>query len=242
MGSYSVVCAPEQAVVTPAHTAAVVLAGCGAMDGAEITESASLLIALSQLGFQVCVFAPDRPAAHTVNHLTRVVAGAPRLMLEEAARIARGKIAPLSDLSSQDFDVLAFAGGFGVAKNLCNYAVAGADATLQPDVRRVLVDFQKNKKVLAALCIAPVLLALLAREQSLSGVQLTLGDGRARDAVQAIEQWGVTHVACTVRQACVDHEHRMVTAPAYMDDGATPADILASAQALVSGIAQILSR
>lgn len=241
MASYSVVCSPEQAVTTPAYTAAVVLAGCGAMDGAEITESTSLLIALSQLGFQVRVFAPDRPTAHTVNHLTREVSEAPRQILDEAARIARGKIAPISELRAQEFDVLAFAGGFGVAKNLCNYAFAGVDATLQLDVRRVLLDFHQSKKVLAALCISPVLLALLARELSLTGVRLTLGDGRARDAVQAVERWGVTHVSCAVRQACVDHTHRMVTAPAYMDDGATPADIFASAQALVSGIVQILS-
>jgi enhancing lycopene biosynthesis protein 2 len=242
MRSHSVVCAPEQAVTTPAYTAAVVLAGCGAMDGAEITEAVSLLVQLSQFGFQVRVFAPDRPHVHTINHLTRTVSGSPRQILEEAARIARGKISPLEELHADDFDVVAFAGGFGVAKNLCNFAFAGSDATLQPDVRRVLVDAQKSGKVLAALCIAPVLLALLAREISLKGVRLTLGNGGAREAVQAVEQWGATHVACSVRQACVDPTNRMVTAPAYMDDMATPADIFASAQALVSGIVQLLNR
>jgi len=39
-------------------------------------------------------------------------------VLEESARIARGNIKPLSQLTAGQFDAIVFPGGFGAAKNL----------------------------------------------------------------------------------------------------------------------------
>jgi len=44
--------------------------------------------------------------------------GVIRNVLVESARIARGNIKPLSQLSSSQFDAVVFPGGFGAAKNL----------------------------------------------------------------------------------------------------------------------------
>lgn len=41
-----------------------------------------------------------------------------RNVLVESARIARGKISPLSQLKASGFDAVVFPGGFGAAKNL----------------------------------------------------------------------------------------------------------------------------
>ena len=41
-----------------------------------------------------------------------------RNVLVESARIARGNIKPLDQLSAGQFDALVFPGGFGAAKNL----------------------------------------------------------------------------------------------------------------------------
>ena len=41
-----------------------------------------------------------------------------RNVLVESARIARGKISPLTELSSSAHDAIVFPGGFGAAKNL----------------------------------------------------------------------------------------------------------------------------
>lgn len=220
---------------------AVVLAGCGAKDGSEITEAVSLLIALAQKGFSYECFAPDRPFHHVVDHLTgQENAKESRNQLHEAARIARGRVSPISKLSVLAFDAVILAGGFGAAKNLCNYAFAGADARLETDVKTSLLPFLQQKKPLGALCIAPVILGLLCREAQVSGARLTLGDGSATSAVQAIESWGAQHVPTHRSEACVDEHFRLVSAPAYMFDDATPADVFGSAVALVSGIQTLL--
>ena len=41
-----------------------------------------------------------------------------RNVLRESARIARGKISPLTDLNISSHDAVVFPGGFGAAKNL----------------------------------------------------------------------------------------------------------------------------
>jgi enhancing lycopene biosynthesis protein 2 len=161
-------------------------------------------------------------------------------MLVEAARIARGKVEALEELRAKDFDALVFSGGFGVAKNLCNFAFVGSDASLKEDVKAVLQDFLNSKKPIGALCIAPILLALIARENGLKGATVTLGDGSAASAVQAVKAWGLEHTPCTVRQAVIDKKHRFVSSPAYMFESATAADVFASACALVKGIKQLL--
>ena len=223
------------------YRVALVLAGCGARDGREITEAVSAMIALSQAGFSVSFFAPERDTFHVINHNTGMeVLGTCRSMLDEAARIARGQVQALSALNVSDFDVLAFSGGFGVAKNLCDFAFRGVDATLALDVRKVLFAFLEARKVICAMCIAPVLLGLATREKSLKNVQITLGNGSAKETIDAAKNWGCDVVLCGSGEACVDHLNKLVSVPAYMIDDASPADIYACARAMVDGVLSIL--
>jgi enhancing lycopene biosynthesis protein 2 len=229
------------ASVQPKQKVAFVLAGCGARDGSEITEAVTAMVAFSQARFAVTFFAPARDTFHVVNHSKGdEVVGARRSMLDEANRIARGKVRPLSDLNVSEFDILAFSGGFGVAKNLCDFAFKGSNAHLAEDVRDVIFSFIDSQKVLCAMCIAPVLLGLAARDKGLSGARITLGTGSATDAVAAAQSWGCDVVPCASGEACVDSKNRFVTVPAYMVDDASPADIYACAQAMVRGVQRLV--
>lgn len=64
-----------------------------------------------------------------------------RNVLEESARIARGDVKPLTELKAADFDALYIPGGFGAAKNLCDFGVKGAEMTVESDVEGVLKEF-----------------------------------------------------------------------------------------------------
>ena len=85
---------------------AVVLSGCGHKDGAEITESVSTLIALSEAGADVEVFAPDI-SFQVANPLGHGHTPEKRNVMTEAARISRGMIRPLSELKAADLHVVA---------------------------------------------------------------------------------------------------------------------------------------
>ncbi|MCB1708702.1 MAG: isoprenoid biosynthesis glyoxalase ElbB [Halioglobus sp.] len=190
---------------------AVVLAGCGVYDGAEVNEAVLTLLSLEQQGASYQCFAPDIEQMHVINHLTgEPVPGETRNVLVEAARIARGNIQDLAQLEVAQFDGLLVPGGFGAAKNLCNFAVAGADMTVQPDFLRIARAFHQAGKPIGLICIAPVMAAAICGQ----GSQCTIGNDA--DTAAAIEAMGGKHLACPVSEARVDTERKLVTTPAYM--------------------------
>lgn len=65
------------------------------------------------------------------------------------------------------------AGGFGVAKNLCSWAVQGKDCCVNEQVKAVLQAFHAEKKPIGLCCISPVLAAKV-----FPGCEVTVGDDK----------------------------------------------------------------
>ncbi len=211
---------------------AVVLSGCGFLDGSEIQEAVSVLIHLGRHGAVVTCFAPDT-TFDAVNHLTKASADQKRSVLAESARIARGNIRPLAELSAAKFDAIVFPGGFGAAKNLSTFALAGADCTVLPDVERVVNEFHAARKPVGMCCIAPVIGArVLGSKAGGKGVTITLG--QPGGASKAVEAMGATHVAKQVTQSLADEANGVFTTPAYMDDDAKPHEIYDGIGAMIA--------
>jgi enhancing lycopene biosynthesis protein 2 len=189
----------------------VVLSGCGVRDGSEIHEAVLTLLAIDRNGAEAVCMAPDIEVPE-VNHLAMQETGAKRNVLVESARIARGNIRNIRDVKAAELDAVIFPGGFGAAKNLCDFAAKGADATIQPDVARLVRDMAKAKKPIGAICIAPALIAaILGKEYAPS---LTIGNDAGTAA--AINQTGSKHVECPVTEFVVDRENKVISTPAYM--------------------------
>lgn len=195
---------------------AVVLSGCGVFDGSEIHEAVSVLVHLSRLGARAACFAPDVESAE-VDHLTQRATGQKRNVLRESARIARGEIKALRELKAEAFDAVVFPGGFGAAKNLCDFAEKGAACSVHPEVTRVVESFHREGKPIALCCIAPVIAAkVLGRASGGMGCAVTVG--RDKGVGDAIRAMGSTSVEHDVTAAHVDEENNIITTPAYMCD------------------------
>jgi enhancing lycopene biosynthesis protein 2 len=193
---------------------AVILAGCGVFDGAEIHEAVLTLLALDRANVAVDCLAPDCQTLHVINHFTGDVASAEkRNVLVEAARISRGQIQALENALVSDYDAVIIVGGFGAAKNLCDFAVKGADCTVQPIVAEFIWSAAEKRIPLGFMCIAPVIAAKVLGNQ-LKGLRLTIGTDTA--TAKAIEKMGARHVPCVVTDCVIDKEHRVVSTPAYM--------------------------
>jgi enhancing lycopene biosynthesis protein 2 len=212
---------------------AVVLSGCGFLDGSEIHEAVLTLLALDRAGAEVHCFAPDIAQAGVTDHATKAAAGPARNVLVEAARISRGKIADVARARAADFDALALPGGYGAAKNLSNFASAGAQATVEPHVAQLLRDAFRAKKPIGAWCIAPATLAAALKDEK-RGIALTIGNDAG--TAKALAAMGARHVDCPVDGICVDEENRIVTTPAYMYD----ARIAEVAQGIDKAVAALL--
>ncbi|BDU72638.1 isoprenoid biosynthesis glyoxalase ElbB [Mesoterricola silvestris] len=205
---------------------AVLLAGCGHVDGAEIREAVFTLLALDQHGARVQCFAPDAPQAEVVDHRGGQRTGAARNILEEASRIARaGKCLDLAKADPASFDALLLPGGAGVAKNFCTFAREGAAGTVRPDVLKFVSAFFEAGKPVGAICIAPALVAMVLSSLGRKGT-LTLGSGEG--VAGAMAQLGIAHRAVpSAREIVVDEALNLVTTPAYMYDDARISDVWA---------------
>jgi len=140
-------------------TVGVILAGSGVYDGAEIHEAVLTMLALDKRGVNMVIAAPNVNQYHVVNHLNGQEMNETRNVLIEAARIARGNIKDIKDVNPSELDAVILPGGFGVARNLCDFAFKGEDCTVNPDVLDFLTEIVKEKKPLGAVCIAPVLVS-----------------------------------------------------------------------------------
>jgi enhancing lycopene biosynthesis protein 2 len=190
----------------------VVLSGCGVFDGAEVHESVLTLLALDRRGATAVICAPDAPQMHVVDHRSgQVEAGASRNVLVESARIARGAIRDVAEVKAEELDGLVLPGGFGAAKNLCDFAVKGASCDVHPEVARLVREVHAQGKPVGAVCIAP---ALVAKVLGAERPKLTIGTDEA--TARGLEAMGATHVACEVTEMAVDRERKLVSTPAYM--------------------------
>ena len=192
----------------------VLLSGSGVNDGSEIHESVITMLALDRAGAETLLMAPNIDQMHVINHYTGQEMDEFRNVLVESARIARGNIKDMAEVSGGDLDALIIPGGFGVAKNLSDYAMSGAECSINPDVYRLISEMIILKKPIGAICIAPTMMAKILAEQNQSA---TMTIGKDETTAKDIEAMGSTHKECPVEEIVIDEENNIVTTPAYMD-------------------------
>ncbi len=219
---------------------AVVLSGCGHLDGSEIRESLFTLLSLDQYlqdSARVQIFAPDMAQHDVVNHLDQQQSSKAesRSVLVESARLARGSIERLDRAEFNQLDGLILPGGFGAAKNLSSFARDGAKAKVEPQLKAMIESLYERKKPIAAICIAPAILALVLGKH---GIQLSIGDDANTAAV--LEELGAKHQNKAVDEICLDKNHRIVTTPAYMYGEAALRDVHRGIANLVEAFVELL--
>jgi enhancing lycopene biosynthesis protein 2 len=192
----------------------VILSGCGFLDGSEIHESVLTLLAIDKAGAQACCLAPNIRQHHVINHLTgKEEASESRNVLVESARICRGAITDLSKFDTLELDALILPGGYGAAKNLCNYAFNTASYEVVPEVAAAVQSIYNAGKPLGFICIAPVIAAKVLGEKH---IELTIGNDK--ECAGHLETRGATHLNCPAWDAIVSKRGKIVSTPSYMLD------------------------
>ena len=189
----------------------VVLSGCGVNDGSEIHESVITMLELDRAGAEMVLMAPNIDQLHVINHATGEEMDDSRNVLIESARISRGNIEDIAGVTSENLDALIFPGGFGVAKNLSDYAMAGMECSINPDVLRLSREVHNDGKPIGVICIAPAIMAKILAGDT----ELTIGFDE--QTASDIDAMGAKHILCPVDEIVVDKEKKVVSTPAYME-------------------------
>lgn len=212
---------------------AVVLSGSGVYDGSEIHEAVLTLLAIDNAGAEYSIFAPNNNQYHVINHLNGEESRETRNVLVESARIARGNISDLSEYNSDKFDALIFPGGFGVAKNLSDYAFKGSEMQIDPLIEKIITEMHNAHKPIGALCIAPILLAKI-----INSPHITIGSDPG--TVTNITQMGGKHIETKEEEVTIDENNLLFTTPCYMLD-AKISQIATSADNLVKAMVKYIN-
>lgn len=189
---------------------AIILAGCGQHDGSETHEVILTLLAMDQQGIEWEAFAPDISAPFVINHLTVAKkTSEKRSVLEESARLTRGKIKPLSMAKAADYDAIVFPGGFGAVTVLCDWYDKKEKFVFNAEVKNLIDTAKDLKKPLGFICIAPMMLTKIYKD-----AVFTIGNDK--DLADEIQRAGLTHINCEASNIVVDEKNKVVSTPANM--------------------------
>ena len=89
-------------------------------------------------------------------------------------------------------------------------------------------------KTIGAICIAPVILAIIFGKD----VKPSLTIGTDAETAKDICSFGADHVECSVRDFNVDKKNKIVTTPAYML-GKGPAEVFTGIEKLVKAVLEM---
>ena len=218
---------------------AVILAGCGHLDGAEVREASYTLLALDQNDATFDCFAPDKPQASVMNHISHEkMPGETRNVMVEAARIARGKISDLHELDVDKYDAIIFPGGSGAAKNLSTFAAAGEKGIVDTTVVAIVQAAYQAGKPIGFVCITPACVGALCLGHL--GVKLTIGDNHGVAA--KVNATGAMHVKCRVDSVVIDEELRVVSTPAYMYGEARSREVYDGIKKMVDAVLAMVKK
>lgn len=199
----------------------VLLSGSGVYDGSEIQEAVLTLLAIEEIEAEAICISIDKPQHHVINHLNGEEMNDSRNMLIESARIARGNIKNINDVSPNDIDAMVIPGGFGAAKNFTSWAFNGSDGEILPEVKLLLVNLINIGKPIAALCVSPVVLAK-ALEGSTITPTLTIGTDKEPSPyditafTDGLQKTGMQTEMKSVREINIDVKNKIISAPCYM--------------------------
>ena len=226
--------AAPQAVQSERGTVAVLLSGCGYLDGTEITEAVSVMIHLSKKGYKLAFFAPDINTEETYDHLTKNLdKNEVRNIRSEASRITRQNVLKLEQYRPQAFEALIVPGGYGVVKNLSNYAENPSNFKVNPEVEKAIVSTHEAKVPIGMCCIAPVLAAKLIPQCS-----ITLGDSDPA-TTESARALGANCSPKSTYQVVVDKDNKLVSTPAYMGKNPTPFEVFEGIGSMVDSVIEL---
>jgi enhancing lycopene biosynthesis protein 2 len=190
---------------------AILLSGCGYLDGTEVSESVLAMLHIDKLDIEYDVFAFNQDQRDVVDHISKKKEEGKRNMMSEACRISRN-IKDAATLNPQKYHALVIPGGMGVAKNFSDLASAGSEFEVNPQVAQLISEFVSLEKPIGAICISPAIVAKVLKSSGYSPV-VTLGDeSKILDAIEVEQE------LCNADDIVVDSVNKIITTPAYMLD------------------------
>lgn len=157
--------------------AIILLAGCGIFDGSDPFETVLVATALEEKNFEV-IYASISGYQDTVtNHFKGNLEKGRRKIVNESARLTRGKIFHLKELSPKVFDCFVVPGGQGVLKNFFTDFLS-LKSKPKREIALFLREVHKNKGVIVSFSLSFSLISKIFFEYNFNLDLLSLQPGK----------------------------------------------------------------
>ena len=119
------------------------------------------MLEIQRAGHAVVPLAMDAPQMHCVDHMSgEELPGEDRNQMQESARVIRGKLFSLHELSPKLLEGLIIPGGQGAVKNLMANFGSVKDKSLPPDLAAFIADFHAAGGIVGAISLAEFVVSL----------------------------------------------------------------------------------
>lgn len=135
----------------------------------------------------------------------------------------------IEECAASDFDALAISAGLDVGTVLSTWHKDKAQYSVLPEVAKLIQDFHRQSKPIAALGLASVLVAKALKTEDLS---LTTGS-RKNEAGEILAKMNVSVEDCPAGDYITDRYNKILTTPCSMHPGANPDEVLKGISGLV---------
>lgn len=198
---------------------AVIISGCGSLDGTDPQELALILLRLDQLNIAWTCFAPDVTQHHVIDHTSgEAVEGQSRHALVESRRMLHETVYPLEMLKPDDFTAIVIPGGHGAINQLSDFAVNGSSMQVLEQLVEQLHAFRQAHRPIALVGMAALLVPRIFEQ----AIPVTLGQNAALSGT--VSAMGGLHKSAGVTEIVVDAENRVITTPGWLTN-ARPSEV-----------------
>jgi len=195
---------------------AIILSGCGGIDGSEIHEAVCLMIAIKLANCDYMCFALNENQKYVFKANKMEQCNEARNMLIEASRLNHGKVYDLNKLNIDKFDALILPGGYGMATSYSNFIICenntcrkNINYNVKKEISNIINEFHKKQKPIFAGCIAPNLV-----NRCFSGITLATDENFFNKEI--LEKMGNKFKICKAGDVCVDKKNKIVSVSFYM--------------------------
>ena len=136
----------------------------------------------------------------------------------------------------KNIDAVILPGGYGAACNLSTFAQDGVNALVMPEIESFLLECQRLKKPIGAICIAPNIVAKLFGKEN---VEVTIGNDQ--NTASNLQKMGAKHINKKVNEIVIDSKNLVVSTPAYML-AKGPAEVEAGINNLVEALIELIKK
>lgn len=159
------------------NKAIIFLAGCGIFDGSDPFETVLSASSLVEKNFEVIYASITGYQNSATNHLSGNLEKGRRKIANESARLSRGKIFLLEDLSPKLCDCFVIPGGQGVLKNFFTDFIS-LKSKPKKEIALFLRQVHQNKGVIVSFSLSVLLLSSIFTEYNFNFDLLSLQPGK----------------------------------------------------------------